>query len=247
MKQLYRRFFPRLRNALLDGSFYLAPDDTRLAAAYARVATDDDFTRLRFEEGRRWRGVLAHYGKFNVLDVGGGNGAIELAVRADPRFRAVSVEMLWNDDARRLGVRRVVADAAALPFRGGAFDAVTCLETIEHLRDARAAGAEVARVTREDGVLLVTTPPRWRYAIKPDPHFGIRFLALLPPRWQRAVAAKRGFAEEHHYVDRLYGSVRQIAKLFPRFALQDVLTRSRAPRRWFWDALVFRRTASAPG
>src|SRR5256885_6716120 len=50
---------------------------------------------------------------------------------------------------------RSIADAARLPFRSSRFDVVTCLETIEHLADARSAASEMARVTRPGGLLLV--------------------------------------------------------------------------------------------
>jgi SAM-dependent methyltransferase len=135
----------------------------------------------------------------------------------------------------------VVAAAQALPFRAAAFDAVLSLETVEHLERPEEAGREAARVLRPGGPILLTTPPRWRYALWPDPHFGLHGLALLAPRWQRVVAARRGFAEPHHYVHRLYGSAAQVARLFPGCRLARVLSRSRAPGRWFWDALVLTR------
>jgi SAM-dependent methyltransferase len=177
-----------------------------------------------------------------VLDVGAGDGAIELALRAGG-YHVISVESLWNDTARRLGVLRVIADAAALPFRGGAFDAFVCLETLEHLREPRAVTAEMSRVSVSNAVLLLTTPPRWRFALTPDPHFGIRGLVLLPPRWQRMVAARRGFCAPEHYVDRIYGSVRQIAGSLAPFIIERVLSRSRMPQRWFWDAIILRKRA----
>lgn len=254
-KRIYRRYLPRRWHPLLDGSFYDAPFDDAYGAAYdevlrSRNAAPDDFVSGRFEEGRRWRGLLNEYvpsGRVRVLDVGGGNGAIELALSADPRFRATSVEMLWNDDFRELSARigrpmnRVVADARLLPFRNETFDAITCLETLEHLAGPAVAGAELARVSRKGGILLLTTPPRWRYAFGPDPHFGIHGLALLPTALQRRVAARSGFDSEHHYVDRLYGSIRELASVFPLFTVERVLSRSRAPRRWFWDAVILRK------
>jgi SAM-dependent methyltransferase len=254
---MFRHFFPRRRHPLLDDSLYVAPEEVRFANVYDDVmrmrGTDvDDFTRARYEEGRRWRGVLRDSHKrdiSSVLDVGGGNGAIELAFNADPRFRAVSVEMLWNDEARlvaklaRTPMRRVIADAGLLPFRNTVFDAATCLETLEHLNNAAGTAAEIARVCRPGALLLITTPPRWRYSFAPDPHFGIRGLALLPARLQRAVAARRGFREEHHYVNKLYGSIRELAEVFKDFRIENILSRSRAPRRWFWDAVLLRKPA----
>jgi len=248
MRRLYRRFFPRLRHPLLDAARPLLGRDAEFAAAYAAlVDAADPFLRERFEEGRRWRHVLQHYkpGK-RVLDLGGGNGAIELAFAAAAEWSTVSVEIEWSNVVRQLRVRtgaplrRVVADAAALPFRDGAFDAITFLETVEHLHDRRAAAAEIRRVTAPGGLLLVITPPRLRWVLRPDPHFGIRGLLLLPPALQRAVAARRGFRHPDHYVDRIYTSVAQLRRLFRGFEVLEILSRSRAPRRWFWDAIVFR-------
>lgn len=93
-------------------------------------------------------------------------------------------------------------------------------------------------VLRPGGPILLTTPPRLRYALRRDPHFGLRGLALLPAGWQRSRAARHGFVGPHHYVHRLYGTAAQVARLFPGCRLGRVLSRSRAPGRWFWDALV---------
>ena len=55
----------------------------------------------------------------------------------------------------------VVADAEHLPFRDGAFDAVVCDDTVEHLPDDALGAAELARVTRAGGRVVVATPNRW--------------------------------------------------------------------------------------
>jgi SAM-dependent methyltransferase len=127
----------------------------------------------------------------------------------------VSVEPLWNEVARHLKVTRVIGDAAFLPFRSAAFDALVFLETLEHLEDRKSVSQEMSRVARPDAILLLTTPARWRYAFAGDPHFAIRGLVLLPARWQRRVAARRGFNRPEHFVDRIYGSVPQIHRVFP--------------------------------
>ena len=196
------------------------------------------FVEARYVEGMRWRNVLRDFipPDARILDVGAGDGAIELALRAGGH-RVVSIETMWNEVARQLGVARVIADAEALPFRDRVFDAIVCLETIEHLRAPRATAEELARATRPAGVMLVTTPPRWRFAFVPDPHFSIRGLHLLPTKWQRDIAAHRG-----HFIDRIYESVPQIEKALAPFVIERVLSRSRMPRRWFWDAIILRKS-----
>jgi SAM-dependent methyltransferase len=51
-----------------------------------------------------------------------------------------------------------VARVEELPFEDGTFDVVTCLDVIEHTPDDRATLAELLRVTRPGGLLLVTVP-----------------------------------------------------------------------------------------
>ena len=55
----------------------------------------------------------------------------------------------------------VAADALALPFAEGAFDAVIMSEVLEHIPDYRAALAEATRVLRPDGLLCVSVPRAW--------------------------------------------------------------------------------------
>lgn len=109
------------------------------------------------------------------------------------------------------------------------------------MHEPASAGGEIDRVTKAGAILLIATPVRLRWLFRPDPHFAIRGLLLLPPRWQRVVAARRGFTQPEHYVDRIYTSARQIGGLFRAFRLREILSRSRAPRRWFFDAIVFTR------
>jgi SAM-dependent methyltransferase len=49
-------------------------------------------------------------------------------------------------------------DIEAMTFRDDSFDAVICLEVLEHVRHPELAASEIARVLRIGGVLLLTTP-----------------------------------------------------------------------------------------
>lgn len=52
-------------------------------------------------------------------------------------------------------------DLLALPFPDGVFDGVVLTEVLEHCVDPKAAMAEVFRVLRPGGLLLVTSPYFW--------------------------------------------------------------------------------------
>jgi SAM-dependent methyltransferase len=255
LKRAFRRRFPRRLHPLLDAPVDSRGADEAFAAAYGRAIgsgpeSELAFVRERYREGIRWRqvvGALAETPPRLILDLGAGNGAVALAMTATGGTRAMAVDTLLNGTMRTLfratpHAHQLLGDGAALPLRDGSIDAILCLETIEHVPPGALPrfAHEMARVLRRDGLIVITTPPRWRYLLRPDPHFGIPALLVLPPALQRAVAARRGFDAPHHYVGKIVSSVRQVAKLFPGFSI-EVLSRSRAPRRWFWDALVLRR------
>lgn len=258
-----RRIIPRKHEPLLDDPPSRVPEDERFEQIYLQnlggsfLRTDEAYVRARYSEACRTRMILARYQPSNVgqrraqrvLDLGGGNGAFELTLTAAGYF-AVSAEPLWNETARlahrNLGIpfRRVVADAALLPFRSNQFDAVTCIDTLEHLKQPARVAEEAFRVAGPGAALLVTTPSRLRFLFRPDPHFSIRGLVILPPSLQRWVAARRGFGELY-YVDRIYDSVRQIRALFPSVGIRGIVSGTRGPRNLFWDALIFEKPIGA--
>ena len=62
-------------------------------------------------------------------------------------------------EIRRSGYRVVAADlSSGLPFRDAALDGVTLIEVIEHITVAEDLLAELARVLRPGGWIIVTTP-----------------------------------------------------------------------------------------
>ena len=94
-------------------------DESALERSYlVAVASEssDLFVAARYYEGIRWRTVLRGFvpPPARLLDLGAGNGAIELAMSAGG-YKAFSVEREWNDVARILRVRRVIADCGGSP------------------------------------------------------------------------------------------------------------------------------------
>ena len=101
-----------------------------------------------------------------VLDVATGTGRLPLALLAEPDFQgrvvaldlsrrmlAVAAEKLAPYGER---VALLHHSAERLPFPDGAFDLVTCLEALEFMPRPREVLAELMRVTRAGGLLLLT-------------------------------------------------------------------------------------------
>jgi SAM-dependent methyltransferase len=85
----------------------------------------------------------------------------------------------------------VLADAAVLPFRSGTFDAVLCTEVLEHLPRPEQCMAELSRVLRDGGTLLITTP--FLYWLHEQPRDFYRYT----PHALRYLAEEHGLTVEH--------------------------------------------------
>jgi SAM-dependent methyltransferase len=98
-----------------------------------------------------------------VLDVGAGTGAASRAAsRRGARVVAVdaAIGMLLADAGARSP--SAAADALALPFPDGTFDAVVAAFSLNHLHDPAAGLAEVARVSARHVLLSTPWEPVWR-------------------------------------------------------------------------------------
>ena len=95
------------------------------------------------------------------LEVGAGTGAdaLALASRFGVDVVGVDVSRTMVNEARRRGLREArVANAEALPFGDSQFDGCWADRTFQHLADPETALAEMARVTKTGGAIVVVDP-----------------------------------------------------------------------------------------
>jgi SAM-dependent methyltransferase len=125
----------------------LSRDDEHWWYRGRRLVLRAELERLPLEPGAR------------LLDAGCGSGRTLDELARYGRVSGVDLSPDAVETARKRGHDDVqVARVEELPFADGTFDVVTCLDVVEHTPDDRATLAELRRVTRPGGLLLVTVP-----------------------------------------------------------------------------------------
>lgn len=103
-----------------------------------------------------------HKSTERTLDIGAGGSSYD---RFFPNRVSIDVDPKRNPD--------IVADAHELPFKDGEFQIILCTEVLEHLRNPRVAIAEMYRVLKPKGLLILTT--RFVYPLHDTPNDYWRF------------------------------------------------------------------------
>jgi ubiquinone/menaquinone biosynthesis C-methylase UbiE len=161
-----------------------------------------------------------------ILEIGGGRSG--LAGRLYPDAEVVTLDL---DFALRAGgsAAFVCGDARQLPFPDSVFDAVTLFDVLEHIQDDGIAAREALRVTRPDGVVLVSTPNAdWHYPF-------YRFMKPLCPSEAELMATwghvRRGYDAAD--LAALFGASPERSATFinPVTSFYHDLAFSRLPRR----------------
>jgi demethylmenaquinone methyltransferase/2-methoxy-6-polyprenyl-1,4-benzoquinol methylase len=156
---------------------------------FDRVARRYDLTNavLSLGRDRAWRRAVIEALDIvpgdRIADLAAGTGT-SAAAASDAGAEVVAVDfslgMLSQASARAPGAAIVGGDAARLPFADASFDAVTVSFGLRNVSDPRAALAEMLRVTRPGGRLVVcefSTP-----AARPLARvYGEYLLRALPP------------------------------------------------------------------
>ena len=100
------------------------------------------------------------YARGRLLDVGCGNRPYQ------PWLPDVA-EYIGIDLNHQTGNPTLSALAHALPFTANSFDTVFSTQTLEHVESPHLAVAEMARVLRPEGYLILTVPQTWRLHEQP--------------------------------------------------------------------------------
>lgn len=146
------------------------------------------------------RGLLVSLREFfpelrgEVLDVGCGRQPYRTLV---PAARYVGLD-LDTPMTRALGRADVFYDGRRLPFDAASFDAVLCSQVLEHVFLPEEFLAEIRRVLRPDGRLLLAVPFMWDEHEQPQDFaryssFGLR--ALLERNGFEVVAQRKSLAD----------------------------------------------------
>ena len=133
----------------------------------------DDFDNDGFMEADRKRGGnicrFSHIVEMlvpnaDILDVGCLNGNLYNFIEEKRRnigsFTGIDLsdKLIERAKQRFPDQKWQVADCYSLPFEDNSFDVVTALEVMEHIEEPKKMLAEMMRVTRSNGSVIITTP-----------------------------------------------------------------------------------------
>jgi 2-polyprenyl-3-methyl-5-hydroxy-6-metoxy-1,4-benzoquinol methylase len=149
----------------------------RLESLYRRVALFDHVSFVT----KAARNVAGKAGEVQLLDVGCGSGTL-IGILKQRGFRVLGVD--FSAEAAALaesenGVEVLVGSLEQAGFKDGSFDVVTLFHVLEHVTNPRDVLAEVHRILRPDGRLVLQVPniDSWQSRI-----FGAQWYGLDIPR-----------------------------------------------------------------
>jgi 2-polyprenyl-3-methyl-5-hydroxy-6-metoxy-1,4-benzoquinol methylase len=133
----------------------------KLESVYRKLALYDHVSFIRRAAGKQ--------SPVDLLDVGCGTGTL-LGLLQEHGFRTAGVDL--SEDAARLaearsGVRVVAGSLGGAGFPDRSFDVVTLFHVMEHVTNPRQLLAEVSRILKPDGVIVLQVPniDSWQFRV----------------------------------------------------------------------------------
>jgi SAM-dependent methyltransferase len=114
-----------------------------------------------------------------LLDAGAGEGKYKSEFA---HTRYIGVDLAVGDIEWDYGGLNATSDLISLPFDHNTFNAVICIQVLEHVSEPLAVLKEICRVLEPGGRLFLTAPQSWHKHQKPHDFyrytsFGLRYLA----------------------------------------------------------------------
>lgn len=207
----------------------------------AHMTWRPDFARWR--EGRIWQErqqgdrlrLIERYGgplaRRRILDLGSGMGGTSVALAlagAAPlafEYNRAYCEIIRLRAARYDLAMAVVNGAGErLPFADASFDMAISWDVVEHVQDPERLLAELARVLRPGGRVLLTVINRYAFR---DPHYHMPLINWLPRRLAERVISWRGrskraaaFSDRQRLSEMHYFTLRGFRRLAGRYGFR---------------------------
>jgi SAM-dependent methyltransferase len=138
------------------------------------LRTASDWVDLQWSLLIRVLEAVAPQSRGRLLDVGCGDKPYEHIFRSYvDEYVGVEHESTFNATAAKFGASRpdYVYDGNRLPFEDGSFDTVINIQVLEHTPRPRQLVAEMARVLKKDGALILAAPFSFRLHEEPHDYF----------------------------------------------------------------------------
>ena len=136
---------------------------------------------------------VAPQARGKLLDVGCGDKQFERIFRPYvDEYLGIEREATFHATAANLGSSHpdFLYDGDRLPFEDGSFDTVLSIQVLEHTPKPRQLVAEMARVLKKDGVLILAAP--FSFRLHEEPHDYFRY----SPHGLRELCNEAGLAVE---------------------------------------------------
>lgn len=136
----------------------MTPSELQRMAGNNAYPEDFVYSGPRIDKSRKLIAAMPAGSK--ILDIGCGNGTVLSSLVKTHELHGVEINPELTARANKIGMKVLVHDVESgpLPYPDKTFDVVFCGETIEHQVDTDWLVAEINRVLKPRGILVLTYP-----------------------------------------------------------------------------------------